>query len=104
MNDERDNRLVRVLEEIGARLDKLDRHYHRFERLEKKFEQAQFQMMDALEIASIARLQAQNGRERTEIIEDRQRRFEAGMEDLTRRVAALEDKSGPSHSNQGLIE
>lgn len=57
MSDERDDRLFQLLVELGTRLDRFDRH-------EKKLEQAQYQMMAALEIASIARLQGQSGRER----------------------------------------
>lgn len=96
MSDQRDDQLLRMVADIGLRLDKLDRHDERFDRLEKRFEVFQTHMMDALEIASLARLQAQGGRERIEIMEDRQRRFEAGIADLSRRVAALEGKSDPS--------
>lgn len=98
MSDNRDDRLMRVLEEFGQRLDKFDQHDQRFDRFEKKFEQFQYQMMDALELASMARLQAQSGRDRMNIIEDRQRRFEAEVASLCRRVAELEGKSGPTQS------
>ncbi len=87
-----DHLVVRMLEDISS---KLDRNDQRFDRQEKKFELMQFHIMDALELASMARLQAQSARERLELMEDRQRRFENGIADLSRRLAVLEGKQVP---------
>ena len=89
MTNDPDNIVLRLLRDIRS---KLDEHDKRFDQTDKKLDLMQFQQTHALGLAGMANLTAQHTGGRVDAIEERQRRLEETVAEVSRKVAAMETR------------
>jgi hypothetical protein len=92
MADDPDSMVLRLLRDIRSKIEKLDDHDKRFDKIEKKLDLTHFQLTHSLGLSGMANLQSQHTSERVESLEERQKRFEDGMAEIQRRVKEMAAK------------